>query len=77
MKRAKFVELGEGGADDLVHVVIAVCSEAADEGDAGLGGGARGVFLVEGAGVGSGNGVIGLAAGAVVVGVLANDGGQG
>jgi hypothetical protein len=44
------IKLCECGGDALVHVVVAVGGEVASEGDIALGGGAGGVFGVEGAG---------------------------
>jgi hypothetical protein len=77
----------EGHGGDLVHVVVAVGGEAAEEGDffaaatggeLGEGGGGVGevaVLFIEGGGVGGGDGVVGFFAGAEVVGVFADDGG--
>jgi hypothetical protein len=44
--RAEAVKFSEGQADDLIHVVIAISGQAADEGDVFLHGGEVGILLM-------------------------------
>lgn len=59
----------------MVHVVIAVGGEAADEGGVRFGGGEGGVLLVCGPGVWGGDRVVGFVVGCPVFRVFADDGG--
>ena len=73
----EFVGFGQRHGGDLVHVVIAVGGEAADEAGVLLGGGEFRITLIGRAGVGGGDRIEWLVAGRPVLGELPQDGAGG